>query len=128
LHAFLTIAAAFLNPLLADAGGQVIVPDSGPTWTLAGACTAFLLALIWALKVLVVSGKDAGRTLYNQIVVPFATSQIALMESLRSAQVTNAASLESLAASTDAIRVEIHDLRSQWKTAAHCPVNTGGKP
>lgn len=100
----------------AGAAGGVIPPlngDTAPTWALTAACSAFLLALSRAAWVLVAYVREASQALYGRVIEPFAKAQIALMDSLRSVQVSNAASLSSLAESTDAIREEIHNLRQQ---------------
>jgi hypothetical protein len=106
----IAIIAAFLNPLFAE-GGPINV-DAGPTWTLAGACVAFLGALTWAIRVLIVEGKRGVELLYSDVVKPAAASHIALMEALQETRVSDSASLKSIAELQQAIRVDIGSLKN----------------
>ena len=105
----IAIIAAFINPLF-SAEGPINV-DAGPTWTLAGACVAFLGALTWAIRVLVVEGKRGVQVLYSDVVKPAAESHIALLDTLDKTRQIDSRSLESIASSQEAIREDIHSLR-----------------
>lgn len=104
--------------ILAEGAIPPLTLENAPTWTLAGACTVFLLSMAKATWVLIGYAKQAGETLFTRILQPAAASQIALMDSLKSVQISNAASLESLAHSTDAIREDIHALRENLRKGA----------
>lgn len=106
----IAVIAAFINPLFAE-GGPINV-DAGPTWTLAGACVAFLGALTWAIRVLVVEGKRGVQVLYADVVKPAAASHIVLLETLEKTRQIDSRSLESIASSQEAIRDDIHSLRT----------------
>jgi hypothetical protein len=90
-----TICWAFIGPILADG---ITSPDAGPTWTLAGACAIFLSALAWAVRSLVVWGKDGAAIFYGEIVKPLAAAQRELMETLRDTREQDSVALKSLAA------------------------------
>jgi hypothetical protein len=92
-------------------GGPINV-DSGPTWTLAGACVAFLGALTWAIRVIIVEGKQGVQVLYNDVVKPATASHIALMGTLEKTRLSDSAALTSIAASQEAIQNDIRSLRT----------------
>ena len=95
-----TICYAFIGPILADG---IASPDAGPTWTLAGACAIFLGALAWAVRNVVVWGKDGAGVFYIEVVRPLAAAQRELMETLRETRENDSKSLSSLAA-------DVHEL------------------
>ena len=95
-----TVCWAFIGPILADG---VMSPEAGPTWTLAGACAIFLGALAWAVRNVVVWGKDGAGIFYSEVVRPLATAQRELMETLRETRENDSKSLSSLAA-------DVHEL------------------
>jgi hypothetical protein len=121
LQSFAAIAHALVGgslAILADGAIPSVSLENAPTWTLAGACGVFLLSMVRATWVLIGYIKHAGETLFTKILQPAVASQIALMDSLKSVQISNAASLASLAQSTDAIREDIHELRENLRKGA----------
>ena len=97
-----TICYAFIGPILADG---IASPDAGPTWTLAGACAIFLGALAWAIRQVVVWGKDGAGVFYAEVVRPLATAQRELMETLRETRESDSKSMTRMAA-------DLHDLKN----------------
>jgi hypothetical protein len=95
-----TICYAFIGPLLADSSPSA---DPGPTYLLAGACTAVLGALAWAIRQVVVWGKDGAAILYREVLNPLASSQRALMDTLNQTRKSDSEALTSLAA-------DVHEL------------------
>ena len=100
-----TVCWTFIGPILADG---VMSPEAGPTWTLAGACAVFLGALAWAVRNVVVWGKDGAGIFYSEVVRPLATAQRELMETLRETRENDSKSLSSLAA-------DVHELNRSIK-------------
>ena len=116
IAALATIGTAFISPVLADSGP--INPDAGPTWTLAAACTFFLLALAYAIREAVALSKQAVATLYTEVVTPLARSQQSLLETMRTTRETDSKSLESIAEDVSTLRREIrcrHDEHDHGK-------------
>lgn len=105
MSAVVGVAAAFIGPLLADGGP--FNSEAGPTWTLAAACTAFLLALAYAIREAVGLSKQAVATLYTEVVTPLARSQQSLLETMRTTRETDSKSLESIAEDVSTLRREI---------------------
>ena len=95
-----TVCYAFLGPILADG---ITSPDAGPTWTLAAACAAFLAAMTWAIRNIVVWSRDGAGVFYTEVVKPLASAQRELMETLRETRENDSKSLSSLAA-------DVHEL------------------
>jgi hypothetical protein len=89
-----TICWAFIGPILADG---ITSPDAGPTWTLAGACAVFLGALAWAIRAIVVWGRDGASVFYAEIVRPMKTAHLELLDTLRETRERDSRSLEELA-------------------------------
>jgi hypothetical protein len=90
-----TICWAFISPILADG---ITSPDAGPTWTLAGACAIFLSALAWAVRSLVVWGRDGVTIFYSEIVRPMKQAHLELVEAVKDARERDSQSLQQLAA------------------------------
>ena len=99
-----TVCWAFIGPILADG---VMSPEAGPTWTLAGACAIFLGALAWAVRNVVVWGRDGAGVFYSEVVRPLAAAQMELMQSLRETRETDSKSLKSLADDVHALNQSI---------------------
>ena len=99
-----TICYAFIGPILADG---VMSPDAGPTYLLAAACTGFLGALAWAVRAIVVWGREGLFVFYQEVVRPLATSQRELMETLRETRENDSKSLKSLADDVHALNQTI---------------------
>ena len=95
-----TICYAFIGPILADSSSSA---DPGPTYLLAGGCTAFLGAAAWAIRQVVVWGKDGAKILYKEVLNPLASSQRALMDTLNQTRKSDSEALTSLAA-------DVHEL------------------
>lgn len=99
-----TICYAFIGPLLADASSSV---DAGPTYLLAAACTGFLSVLAWAVRAIVVWGKDGITVFYNEIVIPVKMGHVELLETLKETRERDSVSLATLAADVHALRSDI---------------------
>jgi len=98
-----TICYAFIGPLLADSSSA----DAGPTYLLAAACTAFLTALGWAIRQVIVWSRDGSKLLYAEVIKPLASSQRDLMETLNQTRKADSASLATLAADVHALNQTI---------------------
>jgi len=85
-----TICWAFVGPILADG---LASPDAGPTYLLAAACTGFLGALAWAVRAIVVWGRDGITVFYGEI--------------LKETREKDSVSLATLAADVHALRSDI---------------------
>jgi len=95
-----TICWAFIGPILADG---ITSPDAGPTYLLAAACTGFLSVLAWAVRAIVVWGKDGMTVFYSEIVVPMKSGHLELLETLKETREKDSVSLATLAA-------DVHEL------------------
>ncbi len=99
-----TVCYAFIGPILADG---ITSPDAGPTWTLAAACAAFLAAMTWAIRQVVVWSRDGAGVFYAEVVRPLASAQRELMETLRETRENDSKSLKSLADDVHALNQTI---------------------
>lgn len=99
-----TVCWAFIGPLLADASSST---DAGPTYLLAAACTGFLSVLAWAVRQIVIWGRDAIRVFYGEIVVPMKAGHIELLETLKETRERDSVSLATLAADVHALNQTI---------------------
>jgi hypothetical protein len=89
-----TICYAFIAPILADG---ITSPDAGPTWTLAGACAMVLGALAWAIRSIVVWGRDGLIIFYSEIARPMKQAHLELVEAVKDARERDSQSLQQLA-------------------------------
>jgi hypothetical protein len=99
-----TICWAFVGPILADG---LASPDAGPTYLLAAACTGFLGALAWAVRAIVVWGRDGITVFYGEIVIPMKTGHLELLQTLKETREKDSVSLATLAADVHALRSDI---------------------
>ena len=108
------ILAAFINPLFSEAGP--INPDALPTWSLAGACAAFLAILGWAIRFVVLQGRAGAVILYSDVIKPAAQAHVGLMDTLAETRQQDSTSLKSIADTQRAIQGDIESLRDTKAT------------
>jgi hypothetical protein len=109
MHTLLAAGLSIWHHLLDPALLAVDPADSGPTWTLAGACGFFLVMLGYSLRWGVKMAREATVLLYLEVLKPLAESQRRLLDTLSETRLADSRSLS-------AMNQAIQDLRADRET------------